>query len=382
MFKFIPLLVCLFIGMVLQQNCQNPPSKANSFASKSSSSKESAYDSSSILDAIVSDTNNISSGFDVKNKTKLKGLSFVAPPRPFKASPMMDVKAVNADWIAVIPYGFTRVGEAKVHYKPEGGQWWGERPDGVSITIDSAHKAGINVMMKPQVYVPYGWTGGLDFKTDAEWENWEKDYEKYLDIFIKMAIEKNVAMLCIGTEFKISVLRREKFWRSLIAKIRKDYKGKLVYAANWDEYMIVPFWDALDYVGVDAYFSLIQKDTPSVSELRVAWKPHFDTLKSFHKKIQKPILFTEYGYLSVDGCAYQSWDVEKRINSLKINELSQSNALEGLFSTFWKEDWWAGGFLWKWFPEGMGHEGYIEKDYTPQGKEAQKMLTKWYGIKY
>jgi hypothetical protein len=292
---------------------------------------------------------------------------------------MMDVKAVNADWIAVIPYGYTRVGEAKVHYKSEGGQWWGEGPEGVRITIDSAHNAGVKVMMKPQVYVPGGWTGGLDFKTDAEWALWEKDYESYLDIFVKMAIEKKVEMICVGTEFKMSVVRREKFWRGLISKIRKAYKGKLVYAANWDEYMVVPFWDALDFVGVDAYFSLVQKDTPSVSELQTAWKPYFDTLKDFHKKTNKPILFTEYGYLSVDGCAYQSWEVEKRINSLKINELAQANALEGMFSTFWKEDWWGGGFLWKWFPEGMGHEGYIEKDYTPQGKAAQKTLTAWYG---
>ena len=383
MFRSISLLAFLFIGMVLHQNCQDGASKPNAFTASTPAQSETASiphgeATPSVLAAKTTESSTISSVFDSKDKTKMRGLSFVAPPRPFKATPMMDVKAVNADWIAVIPYAFTRPGDAKVDYNGVG-HWWGERPEGVRTTIDSAHKAGVKVMMKPQVYVPGGWTGGLDFKTDAEWESWEKDYERYLDIFVKMSIEKNVEMLCVGTEFKMSVVRREKFWRSLIAKIRKEYKGQLVYAANWDEYALVPFWDALDYVGVDAYFSLIKKETPSVSELQTAWKTHFDALKAFHKKTGKRIVFTEYGYLSVDGCTFQSWEVEKQVKTLKINELAQSNALEGLFSIFWKEDWWGGGFLWKWFPEGQGHEGYFAKDYTPQGKMAQKTLTKWYG---
>jgi hypothetical protein len=278
MIKSIPLFIALCIGMVLLQNCQNTTPNANALTSKGPS----------VFEPKKTDSNTILSNIDLKSMQKHRGLSFVAPPEPFKSTPIMDVKAVNADWIAVIPYGFTRVGEAKVHYKSDGGHWWGERPEGVRITIDSAQKAGVNVMMKPQVYVPGGWTGGLDFKTDAEWESWEKDYEAYMDFFTKIAIEKNVAMICVGTEFKMSVVRREKFWRGLIAKIRKEYKGKLVYAANWDEYMLVPFWDALDYVGVDAYFSLVQKDTPSVLELQTAWKPHFETLKNFHKKRVNP----------------------------------------------------------------------------------------------
>ena len=343
------------------QNCQNSPSKP-------------------IVMAKATPSVSVSLVSEMSFKTlKIKGLSFVAPPRPFKVAPMMDVKAVNADWIAVIPYAFTRPGEADVHYKTVGSHWWGETVAGVQTTIDSAHKAGIHVMLKPQVYVPNGWTGGLDFSTDAEWAKWEEGYEKYILPFAAIADSMRTEMFCIGTEFKIGVVKREAFWRNLIAKVRKIYHGKLVYAANWDEYPNVPFWDALDCVGVNAYFPLVQKDTPSVSELKLAWKPIFEALKKFHEKTQKPILFTEFGYLSADGCAYNSWEVEKRIHETKINELAQANALEGLFSTFWNEDWWCGGFLWKWFPEGQGHEGYMNKDYTPQGKMGQKTLTKWYG---
>ena len=310
---------------------------------------------------------------------KMRGLSFVAPPRPFSQTPMMDVKAVKADWIAVIPYGFTRPGEANVHYEASGFKWWGERMDGVKTTIDSAHRAGINVMLKPQVYVPGGWTGGLDYATDEEWAKWEAGYEKYLLPFVDLAEKMKVPVVCIGTEFKVGVVKREQFWRNLIKKVRQKYHGKLTYAANWDEYPLVPFWDALDFIGVNAYFPLIPQVTPSVSDLKIAWKPYFEALQTFQKKVNKPMLFTEFGYLSVDGCAYNSWEIEKKIESVKINEQAQANALDGLFSTFWKETWWQGGFLWKWFPEGQGHEGYFDKDYTPQGKKSEEILRKWYG---
>jgi hypothetical protein len=328
------------------------------------------------------DTVQIELPISKNNVLKFKGLSFVAPPRPFSKTPMMDVKAVNATWIAVIPYGYTKMGEPHVHYSAsDNDQWWGETQKGVRITLDSAHQAGLNVMLKPQVYVPHGWTGSLDYATDADWEKWENDYEKYLMQFVNIAAEKHVAMVCVGTEFKIGVVKREKFWRSLIAKVRAVYKGKLTYAANWDEYPQIPFWDALDYAGINAYFPLVQKVTPSVSELLEAWKPHHEAITKFYTKVKKPILFTEFGYLSADGCAYNSWEVEKRIHETNINEQAQANAFDGLFATFWKEEWWGGGFLWKWFPEGMGHEGYPAKDYTPQGKTSEKVLKKWYGLK-
>ncbi|MCB9332001.1 MAG: hypothetical protein H6574_13045 [Lewinellaceae bacterium] len=62
-----------------------------------------------------------------------------------------------------------------------------------------------------------------------------------------------------------------------------------------------------------------------------------------------------------------------------INEQAQANCLEALLSTMQAEPWWAGGFLWKWFPNGRGHEGYPERDYTPQGKVGEAVLRRWYG---
>jgi hypothetical protein len=309
---------------------------------------------------------------------RMKGLSFVAVPDPYTQNPMPEVSAIAADWIALIPYGFTRLDKAAVQYNSEGWQWWGERPEGIKKTIELAHEANIHVMLKPQIYIPNGFTGNLDFRTDAEWQAWETDYERFMLLFADIAATQKVEMFCIGTEFKTSVQKRPLFWRNLIAKIRKVYQGKMTYASNWDEYTIVPFWDALDYVGVNAYFPLLSDKNPSVVALQIAWENPLLTLAAFAKSQQKQVLFTEFGYMSLDECASASWEVEAKKDKLTINEQAQANALEALLATFSAQPWWQGGFLWKWFPNMQGHEGYPEKDYTPQGKKSAISIKKYY----
>lgn len=308
---------------------------------------------------------------------KMTGLSFVAPPNPFEKNPMPAVQAVGADWIAVIPFAYTLKGEASVHFNSNR-QWWGERPEGVRETIQLAKEAGIKILMKPQVYFPGSWPGDLDFDNDADWSAWEKDYETYLMTFVEIAKEMEVEMICIGTEFKQSETKREQFWRDLIKKIRASYTGKLVYAANWDCYDKVPFWDDLDYIGIDAYFPLVDSKTPDIAALKKAWQKPLQQIRRLHKKVQRPVLFTEFGYLAVDGCAYNTWELESKVRRLPQNQQAQANALDALFEVFWQEPYWQGCFLWKWFPNMKGHEGYIAVDYTPQGKLGEEVIKKWY----
>ena len=80
----------------------------------------------------------------------------------------------------------------------------------------------------------------------------------------------------------------------------------------------------------------------------------------------------------MDGCAYNTWELEPKVKQLDINQKAQANAFHALFETFWEEPYWSGGFLWKWFPNMHGGEGYDERDYTPQGKTAQEVLQKWF----
>jgi hypothetical protein len=309
---------------------------------------------------------------------KMDGLTFVAPPRPFESNPMLHIQDVGAGWISVIPYAFTIAGTPSVRYHEQGGQWWGESPKGTAETIRLAHQAGIKVMLKPQVYVPRGWTGSLDFATDDEWTQWEAGYSRYILHFAQIADTCHADMFCIGTEFNNAIQKRPDYWRKIIKDIKNTYKGKLTYSSNWDDWERVPFWGDLDYIGLGGYFPLVEADTPSVAALKTAWLPIKERLKTFSQQQGKPILFSEFGYLTVDNCGWRNWELEQGIKGRKINEQAQANCFEALFATFYPEPWWAGGFLWKWFPEGQGHEGYPERDYTPQGKMGEKTVQRWY----
>ncbi|MCB0527216.1 MAG: hypothetical protein KDC65_02005 [Saprospiraceae bacterium] len=291
---------------------------------------------------------------------------------------MPAVSAVGAGWIAVVPYAFTRPGVPDVRFSEHGGQWWGERPEGARETVRMAHAHGLKVMVKPQVWVPRGWTGMLDFSSENDWEKWEAAYERYILRFAALADSMQADLLCIGTEFRTSVEKRPRYWQALIPKIRNVYRGKLTYSSNWDDWERVPFWGALDYIGLGGYFPLVPDATPDVERLKAAWKPIRDRLGAFSKQQGKPVLFTEFGYLSVDSCGWRNWELERGVEGRRINERAQANCLEALLATFQPEPWWAGGFLWKWFPNMRGHEGYPERDYTPQGKAGESVLKRWY----
>ena len=307
----------------------------------------------------------------------IKGVTVVAPPKPMTRESLQQLIDIQAEWVAFVPYAFSKSGQPNVFFNNER-QWWGEKSEGIDCSIVSAREVGLKIMLKPQVYIGGGWVGDVDFDDDSSWKKWEDSYRAYILEFVRIAVKHDVEMFCIGTEYNIAVKKRPNFWRNLIKEIKRSYKGQLIYSANWDNYQEVTFWNELDYIGISSYFPLSDAQNPTINLLYKEWKPIKKTLKSFAHKYNKKIIFTEYGYLSVDGCAGKTWELEKNIHSLTINNQAQCNAYDALWSSFAGEDFWGGGFLWKWFPDNMGHEGYFEKDYTPQQKPAELVLKKWF----
>lgn len=307
--------------------------------------------------------------------TKMNGMSLVAPPNPYQEDPTAGPQAIGSNWVALLPYAYYRRNQPEIRVFTGGG-WWGERPVGIATAARYAQQRGMKVMLKPQLWTHNQWIGDLTFETEEDWGAFETNYRRFMMGWAKIADSLAVDLLCIGTEINHAVEKRPRYWRQLIKDIRTIYKGQLTYAPNWDSYENVPFWDALDYIGIDAYFPLIDTDTPTVCALKEAWKPRVAQLSAFAKKHQKKLLFTEYGYLSVDGTAYNTWELEAKKAQLAVNEQAQANAIQALLETFASQDWWAGGFLWKWYPSQSAAigEGSWMRDYTPQGKQAAVVL--------
>ncbi len=311
-------------------------------------------------------------------KNKICGMSFTAPKNPFKTDPVLPLKNLGVKWISCLPYAIFYKNKPTVHTIK--GAWWGETTTGLCETVNYAHRHNVKVMLKPQIWNWEQWVGDLDMETEAEWDTFEQSYTRFIIKWAQVADSMNIDMFCVGTEIKNAVDKRPNYWRGLIDSIRTIYTGKLTYASNWDDYDKVQFWDKLDYVGVDAYFPLHKDKTPSVCDLKEAWQPTVKKLKIFSDKWQKPILFTEFGYLSLNGCAYNTWELEKKRGSVAVNQEAQANAIQALLETFAPLDWWAGGFQWKWYPNlsaALG-EGDARRDYTPQDKLCEKVLKAMY----
>ena len=309
--------------------------------------------------------------------TKINGVSFVASRDSINSSHIKPVQNIRSNYVALMPFGFIKdVSSPKITHNTDR-QWFGETENGLLQYAERFQKENIGILVKPQIWVWKGtFTGKIKMNSDENWVALEDSYRAFILTYAAAAEKVNAALLCIGTELEEFVKNRPQYWRQLIQEIREVYKGELTYAANWDEFSRVPFWDALDYIGIDAYFPLSDDKTPTVAVYEQGWQPHKKQILALQKQYQKPVLFTEFGYRSVDFSGKKPWD-SKRVEG-GVNLEAQTNALQAIHNQFWNEDWFAGGFIWKWFHSHDRVGGEQNNRFTPQNKPAERLLKELY----
>lgn len=308
---------------------------------------------------------------------KINGISFVAANAEISQKHVNPLVNVNANYAAIMPFGFIKdLKHPEIIYNTHR-QWFGETVDGAKQYITELRKKNIKIMLKPQIWVWHGeFTGHIEMKNEADWATLENAYSKFILEFAVLANAINVDIFCIGTELERFISNRPQYWNSLITKIKQVYKGKLTYAANWDEFKRTPFWNKLDYIGVDAYFPVSDSKTPTVEECLSGWKLHKQVIQNVSIKFDKPILFTEFGYRSVDYTGKAPWKSDRTMNQTNLQ--GQTNTTKALFEAFWKEDWFAGGFVWKWFINHDKVGGVDNFMFTPQNKPVEALIRNYY----
>ncbi len=311
---------------------------------------------------------------------KINGASFVASRVNVDSThttPLVD--KINANYAAVMPFGFFRDLENPIIHHNSKRQWFGERRGGTKQYAEALRKHHIKIMIKPQLWIGHGtYTGHIEMTSDSLWKQFEDSYTDFILVYADLAQEINADILCIGTELEKFVEKRPEYWNGLIKKIRKTYKGKLTYAANWDEFKRTPFWSQLDYIGIDAYFPISDAQTPTVQQSMEGWKAHVPVIKALSDKEKKPILFTEYGYRSVDFSGKEPWRYDRSMTG--VNLQAQVNITKALYETFWDKEWFAGGFIWKWFVNYKESGGETNNQYTPQNKPVEKIIKHYYSL--
>ena len=293
----------------------------------------------------------------------------------------------HVNWLVQTPFGWqANAAEPLVRretrrYRGE----WGEGDAGLTHTARLARARGIRTLLKPHLWVRghQSWPGSITMPDSAAWDAWFASYGEFLLHYAALAEAEHLDGLCIGTELEQATRpAHEPAWRDLIRRVRAVYHGPLTYAANWSgEYEQIPFWDALDYVGVQAYFPLSKAENPPLDTLVANWQPHLRALAAFHKRVRKPIIFTEVGYKTTPDAAMRPWEWPRRQASYAPADAAlQARCYEALFRACWHQPWLKGLFIWKWYP-GLQPDGPARRhaDFTPQHKPAEAVLRKWYG---
>ena len=324
------------------------------------------------------------------DSTRLRGVSWVGGDSIGPAA-LEPLRRAHITWIAQMPFGW-QAGAAEpavqLHTaRPGGARWglWGESDAGLIYTARLARQHGIRTLLKPHLWVrgPKSWPGDIDMASPADWDAWFASYATFILHYAQVAERGHFDGLCIGTELlHATEPAHEQAWRGLIRKIRHVYHGPLTYAANWSgEYQQIRFWDALDYVGIQAYFPLSTAPSPPLDTLLRGWQPHLRALVAWQKKIKKPVVFTEIGYKTTPDAAARPWEWPERLAAFETpDEATQARCYEAMFRACWGLPWLKGVFIWKWYP-GLAADGPARRhaDFTPQHKPAEAVLARWYG---
>jgi hypothetical protein len=318
--------------------------------------------------------------FSCKSQTKkIKGINFVASRDSISNKHITPVLKAQSNYVALMPFGFIKkISSPKIVYNTNK-QWFGETKSGLLQYAKKFQKEKVSIMVKPHIWVWRGeFTGNIKMDSEENWRILEESYTQFILTYAKAAENLNADIFCIGTELEQFVANRPIYWQKIIKEIRKIYKGKLTYAANWDEFKRVAFWKDLDFIGIDAYFPLSNKKSPTIAEYELGWKLHKSEILKVQKQFNKPVIFTEFGYRSVDFNGKKPWDSKKVEGAVNLE--AQANALQAIYNQFWNEEWFSGGFLWKWFHKHDEVGGEKNNRFTPQNKPAEELIRKLYGL--
>ncbi|HEU5013815.1 MAG TPA: hypothetical protein VFT66_14940 [Roseiflexaceae bacterium] len=252
--------------------------------------------------------------------------------------------------------------------------------DSLIWAIDQARTLGLKVIIKPHIDIESdsrSWRANIN-PTDVN--AWFTNYTTWMAHFADIAKDHGASVLVVGSELITMSTNKanESHWRAMIAEVRKHFDGKLTYSANWggndfyEEWSKIPFWDALDYLGISAYFQLTNSYNPSVTELKASWGNWKQKLYTFQQRWNRPMLFTEVGYRNMDGAANSPFDWW---SNNQIDNQEQVDCYEALFSSWANVAWFAGSQFWHW---SLHPPSDPPTDYPVQNKPAYQTVKAWF----
>ncbi len=310
------------------------------------------------------------------NAIEFKGMSYTGWSRYAYSSTdsntsLANMKNAGCQWVAITVWWFQDTTTSTV-IAPDYTRFSVD-PRSVKVAVDRAHQLGMKVMLKPMLDIKTGeWRANIVPSTA-----WFTAYHGFMNYWADFAEANNCEMLCIGCEFE-NTSSWASSWRSVADDVRTHYSGPLTYAVNHGGESAISWWDALDYIGIDAYYQLTSSNSPTPAQLVTAWTNRADSIQTWRNSSwpDMNIIFTEVGYCSYDGTNTQPWQVPGS-QALDINE--QNDCYRALLSVCRSRPWWKGAFWWNWETNPTAG-GLTDKNFTPQRKYAETVTLRNYYI--
>lgn len=299
--------------------------------------------------------------------TFMRGVTLSCPTwgpiwgRPETGIAMDQIKGLGANWVAIHPYA--RVGtDGEVKAAPAVSTGFLKR------SIEMAKARDLKMLWKPHLayWGSFQWRGKIAFEKDAHWERFFSEYTRFIVDQARAAEQWGAEMFVVGLEYEATV-HRDKDWRKVIAAVRAVYRGPIVYSANWDGLAKVPFWDAVDVIGVQMYMPLAAATPPDApptdATLAAGWEAAMARLRALSKKHRKPLLFAEIGYAANKEAASAPWKPANDPQARPLRARLLRQALQKMES----EKMLIGAFWWKWMPNAPGRH---DADFSMKDPEA------------
>lgn len=290
----------------------------------------------------------------------------------------------NIEWVTLVSWSFQEDYDSPIvsHHDGDSSNMLHHDTHWVR-RIELVRAAGFKVFFKPHLWINNPsdgkWRADIFPTNEENWEAWQKSYRDFIIRYAKVAEQAGAEMFCIGTEFSRLSVEKPDFWKALIQEVRTIYSGQLTYAANWyNEFEKITFWKDLDFVGIQAYFPLVDKKYPTVKQVSKGWNKHIPGIEYIHKKYNRKILFTEMGYKSTANSAIKPWEWIENTSSpdTPFSAETQANCYKAFFNTVWNKKWFAGVHIWQLRTDFARYGEANNLDFTPQGKPAANIIAK------
>jgi len=238
----------------------------------------------------------------------------------------------------------------------------------LSALLHEAARRDLHVNLMPFLMIESG--GGRHWIWPSDRARWFRTYGDRLVELAQYSQAVGLDRFIAGSELTSMYLFHDA-WRSVIARVRDVFSGHVTVSAMVGTHPTILFWDALDSIGISAYFPLAPTAGMRHQKvLEAAWRAHLAHLLAFALAWQRPLMFVELGYPNTEVAAQRPWDWDFAAH--RTDEDLQRRCFEAFRRVFGNSTrLWA---VQLWGLSNPTIDGSQPKNFSPMGKAAEPVV--------